>query len=388
MRIVHLVDYFQPKLGYQETFLAKEHANLGHEVYVVTSDRYYPFESYENSFYKLLGKRLVGSGVRNEEGIKIIRLKAWEIPGTPLIYLSDLKKTLNKIKPDVVYCHNMFSITSARIARLKQEIGYKLIYDTHTASFNTNLTDSFPKKIYNFFYQRLAIPKITKESDAIFAIGEEEQKFICRKFQIAKKSVPIIRLGVDTNIFRYSKEFRNLLRKQYDITTSDTVIIFSGKISKTKDIHILLEAVRKLDNQRIIVMLVGGGDKNYISDLNRKFEKLRIVWLPFVENKELFKYYSLADIAVWSGNPSISILEAMSSRLPVILPGWYGTMYLDESQGIRRFKRGDAKNLATELGDLVNNYDSRHFLGVNGQRFIQQKLTWQKIAKETLKLIA
>lgn len=42
MKIVHVIDYFQPRLGYQETFLAKEHPKLGHEVYVVTSDRYNP----------------------------------------------------------------------------------------------------------------------------------------------------------------------------------------------------------------------------------------------------------------------------------------------------------------------------------------------------------
>lgn len=386
MRIVHLIDYFQPKLGYQETFLAKEHANLGHEVYVVTSDRYYPFESYELLFYKLLGKRLVGSGARTEEGIKIIRLKAWEIPGTPLIYLADLKKTLEKIKPDVVHCHNMFSLTSARIARLKEKIGYRLIYDTHTASFNTNLTDSFPKKIYHFLYQRLAIPKIKKEADAIFAIGEEEQRFIYQELNISKKSVSIIRLGVDTNIFRHSPKCRNLLRKKYDIADDDTVIIFTGKIFKNKDIHILLTAVRKLNSKKIIAMLIGDGDKNYIHELKREFGKLKVVWLPFVDNKELFKYYSVADIAVWPGNPSIAILEAMSCELPVILPYSYATKYFDESSGILRFKRGDTKDLAKKLKDIIKNIDLRRSLGKNAKRFIWQNLTWQLIAQETLKL--
>jgi hypothetical protein len=42
MKIIHVIDYFQPQLGYQETFLAKEQAKQGHEVYVLTSDRYNP----------------------------------------------------------------------------------------------------------------------------------------------------------------------------------------------------------------------------------------------------------------------------------------------------------------------------------------------------------
>lgn len=42
MRIVHVVDYFMPQFGYQEPFLAKWQLKMGHEVYVVTGDRYCP----------------------------------------------------------------------------------------------------------------------------------------------------------------------------------------------------------------------------------------------------------------------------------------------------------------------------------------------------------
>ena len=41
MRIVHVIDYYQPKLGYQETFLAREQCKLGHEVRVVTMEGFF-----------------------------------------------------------------------------------------------------------------------------------------------------------------------------------------------------------------------------------------------------------------------------------------------------------------------------------------------------------
>ncbi|HRS42508.1 MAG TPA: hypothetical protein P5530_01355 [Candidatus Diapherotrites archaeon] len=37
-----LEKYIKPKLGYQEYYLAKEHAKMGPEVTVITSDRYAP----------------------------------------------------------------------------------------------------------------------------------------------------------------------------------------------------------------------------------------------------------------------------------------------------------------------------------------------------------
>ena len=57
MKIVHIQDYFHPALGYQETFLSREQAKLGHEVHVVTSDRYNPLIYSENK--DLLGNRRI-----------------------------------------------------------------------------------------------------------------------------------------------------------------------------------------------------------------------------------------------------------------------------------------------------------------------------------------
>ena len=56
MKIVHLTSYFQPQLGYQEYFLAREHIKLGHDVWVVTSDRYFPFPDYDKTVKNILGR--------------------------------------------------------------------------------------------------------------------------------------------------------------------------------------------------------------------------------------------------------------------------------------------------------------------------------------------
>jgi len=388
MRIIHLVDYFQPKLGYQETFLAREHAKLGHKVWVVTSDRYYPFSNYMTAFYKLLGKRLVGSGTRIEEGVKTIRLKSFEIPATPLIYLLDLKKTLKNIKPDVIYCHNMFSITSGRVAYLKSQIGYKLIYDTHAASFNTNLTNSLPKKIYHFLYQRLAVPKIKKESDAIFAIGEEEQKFICQEFNIDKKNVPIIRLGVDIERFVFARKKRDTVRKKLNLSEDDILIVFAGKIFPYKDLHILFRAVKILDDRRIKLLIIGDGDRKYIKRLREMLpEKNTLIWIPFLLNRELPSYFSGADIGIWPGNPSITMLEAMSCGLPLILSRSVGTEYLDESRAVLWFKRNRSEVLSEQIKKLSYNISTRRKMRSYVRSYIERKLSWETIAKQTLEII-
>ncbi|MGD8760447.1 MAG: hypothetical protein PVJ07_09370, partial [Anaerolineales bacterium] len=93
MRIVHVIDYYQPKMGYQETFLALEHKKLGHEVHVVTSDRYHPRPHYAATWQPVLGPRLQQAGVSDDAGITIHRLEpAFEF-GTR-IWLKQLEPTL------------------------------------------------------------------------------------------------------------------------------------------------------------------------------------------------------------------------------------------------------------------------------------------------------
>jgi len=66
MRIVHIRDDFPPRLGYQEVYLAREQAKIGHGVYVVAADRY--MTSTYSANKSLLGEsRIIGTGFSIEE---------------------------------------------------------------------------------------------------------------------------------------------------------------------------------------------------------------------------------------------------------------------------------------------------------------------------------
>ena len=44
MKILHLINYFNDNLEYQENILIKLQQNNGHEVCLITSDRYFPLK--------------------------------------------------------------------------------------------------------------------------------------------------------------------------------------------------------------------------------------------------------------------------------------------------------------------------------------------------------
>lgn len=387
MKVVHLIDYFQPKIGYQETFLAKEHSKLGHDVIVVTSDRYFPFPAYESTFTSILGDRYVGSGKRTEEGISVWRLPSWEIPKSPLIVLRDLEHAVQTIRPDAVYCHGVYSLTSYLAARLKKRTGYTLVYDSHAAAFNTPLTNTLAKRFYFSFYQRAFAPVIKKEMDRLFAVGDDEQKFLRQSLKLVDYDVPIIRLGVDTDRFQFSQKERQRVRKELKISEKEVVVVCAGKMGKEKDIPILLEAVNHLDYKNVRLILIGGGkDSDKVGAHHDTPLQNSIIHLPYIANENLASYFSAADIGVWPGNFTMTILEAMSCSLPVILPKQSSTAYLKKSKGVQWFTRGNVQELSECIELLSSSADKRKTGGKNSRDYVERELSWTAIAKQTLEL--
>ena len=55
MKILHIVDYLMPNMGYQEFILPKFNAN-NNEVIILTGNAYYPIPNYNQTWKKFLGK--------------------------------------------------------------------------------------------------------------------------------------------------------------------------------------------------------------------------------------------------------------------------------------------------------------------------------------------
>ena len=112
MKIVHVQDYFQPQFGTQVTFIARKHAEMGHEVYVVTSDRYTLALYWDTPFYGTLGARIKGASFATEEEVCVYRLKSSFEIRKFWVWMSGLENKIRELKPDVVYGHGIGTITA------------------------------------------------------------------------------------------------------------------------------------------------------------------------------------------------------------------------------------------------------------------------------------
>jgi glycosyltransferase involved in cell wall biosynthesis len=298
--------------------------------------------------------------------------------------LNNLSATLNLIKPDIVICHNPYLLISYQIAQLKQKYNFKLIYDTHAAAFNTKLTDTLLKQLYLRWFIRIAVPKVKSAADSFFAIGESECNMLEKTFHFPQKSVPIIRLGVDTERFKFSKKNRREIRQKLKIKATEYLLIYAGKITPNKKVEVLIQALSNITS-KYKLLLIGGGEAAYVKLITSAISETgQLIKMDLVNNKELHKYFSAADIGVWPGDPSLSMLEAIATGLPLVTSKSSETDYLASIDSVFRVQQGDVTGLAKSILIIPKITEKAR---IDRQNELKKLFSWQNKAKQVLNLL-
>lgn len=381
MKIVHLISYFQPQLGYQEYFLAKEHSKMGHDVTVVTSDRYFPFPDYEKTVKPVLGDRIQKPSKSNYENFKIIRLPTL-IEFSCRVWLTGLEDTIREIKPDVVISHTIGNFNTLRMANLKSSMDFKLVTDEHMLWSEEN--NSLLGRAY---YAMFDFKKILKRADKIVGVADECVEYIVNKYKFPRNRVEMIPLGADSNLFQKNVEAGNQFRRKHNINPDKVLITYTGKLTYAKGPHNIIAALESVKEQvkgKIALLFVGNSETTYIDFFEKEVQKMAgiadIHRMPAVKNKELVEIYSTTDIAVWPRQASMSMIEAMSCEVPIIGCDFL-TERFDSDNGIA-VKEDDIEALANALLFLVNNPMRRREMGQNALALVKRKFDWRIIAEK------
>ncbi len=388
MKIVHICPYFQPKLGYQETFLAKAQIKQGHDITVITSDAYFPYRDYAKIIQPILGKRLVGVGNFVEEGIPTIRLQR-KFEFWNRVYLKNLEKSLTQIQPDLVIVHATCSLLAWQAARAKVKIGYQLICDDHM-HLSIILQNKWLKKIVYKFFSLLFMGTIKKRTDKFVAITEETRQIMQDYYSIPKTRIEVVELGVDTDLFRRDQKERKLLRQKNNILKDDIVFIYAGKFIDDKGPKLLIDALTEfmLKDQRIKIMLIGNGSLKYTNSMKENLKKHqledRVIWMTMQPNKEVYKYYSAADIGVWPKQESICMLEAEACEVPVIIKDSPSMRKRVKNQNGLTYEESNLENLKKQIGKMLKS--DYQVMGKKGRKLILKDFSWDKIAQRFIKI--
>ena len=163
MRIVHLINYFNDNLDYQENNLIKIQSTQGHQVSLITSDRLFPFKNYEQVYRNVLGNRIIGEKKYKYYGADVIRKKTlFEFKKHAQCFFPYIFDIL-KIKPEVIHIHNCGTYNFITIFLFSLFYNFKIFIDCHQDELNTKkgliyfLHNKLWKFIYSLFKEKISL---------------------------------------------------------------------------------------------------------------------------------------------------------------------------------------------------------------------------------------
>ena len=106
--------------------------------------------------------------------------------------------------------------------------------------------------------------------------------------------------------------------------------------------------------------------------------------LEGLKNSELPLYYNGADIGVWPGAPSITIIEAAATGLPIIISNSLDYQILIKNNSAITFERKNVDSLVTVLDLLISSRENRESLSKNALDLVNNQLSWKRIAEKSI----
>jgi spore coat protein SA len=166
-------------------------------------------------------------------------------------------------------------------------------------------------------------------------------------------------------------------------------VLFAGRLVENKGVHVLLDAMRLLDQQTVPLQanIVGsssfgaGAETAYIRRL-KATSPATVSFLPYRSGAALGDLFRKADIfcspAVWDEPFGLVNVEALASGLPVVSTRSGGASEIFASGGGILVERGSAAHLASALRRLAENPALRIDLGKQGYRAFLERFTWSR----------
>lgn len=175
----------------------------------------------------------------------------------------------------------------------------------------------------------------------------------------------------------------------------DSYILFLGRIVPEKGVHYLIEAFKRLDTDKKLVIAGGASDsaEYYESIKQAATGDQRIILTGFIEGRELEELYSNAYIYVLpsdlEGMP-MSLLEALAYGCCCLTSNIAecADVLCDESGMVHgvTFRHGDVNDLADKLGELLVDVGKVRKIKTGAAGYITGRYSWDKVVQATLKL--
>jgi glycosyltransferase involved in cell wall biosynthesis len=221
--------------------------------------------------------------------------------------------------------------------------------------------------------------------DVIYAPSQSTCNELIAK-GISAKKIRIYPRGIDVEQFHPQKR-NDLLAKRFQIIDGLS-LLYVGRVSKEKNLHLLAEAFRRLCRHNSNVHLVVVGDGPYLHGMQQAMQGLPCHFTGYLKGKQLSEVYASSDLFVFPSSTDTFgnvVLEAQASGLPVVVTDRGGpceNMIPGETGLV--VPADDTEGLLTALKTLTDHPCAIPAMGAAARKYVEARsfeaaflTTWQ-----------
>jgi glycosyltransferase involved in cell wall biosynthesis len=211
---------------------------------------------------------------------------------------------------------------------------------------------------------------------------------------IRPEKIRIYPRGIDVNAFTPAKR-NGLFEKWFNIKEGIN-LLYVGRVSKEKNIHLLAQAFCELCRNRSDVHLIVVGDGPYLHAMQQTMEGLPCYFTGYVKGEKLSQLYASADLFLFPSTTDTFgnvVLEAQASGLPVIVSDSGGPC-----ENIIAGRTGlvipadDGAALLGAMQSLIDDPNLRQSMGQAARQYMEERSfeaaflqTWQMYRQDAVR---
>ena len=387
MKILHITPTYFPswsfggitRVSYEVT---KELSKRGHYVEVWTSDAFDRYSRVSNNYNNV---EINGIKVKYFKNLSFtLTRKFYDLLFTPSL-IKFAYREVNRF--DIIHLHGVRTFQSLATYPFLKRNRVSYIVQAHGLLWKVSIKEIMHYTLYHFYNKTFAKKLLEDASRAIALSRVEFNQY--RSMGIPKEKIAIIPNGI--NLSKYAElPPKDSFRKKFNIPEDKKIILYLGRIHKTKGIDFLVRAYAYLKNEinfRNAILVIAGPNDGYLSEIKSLVQYLDIsnsvLFMGLLSEKDKMGAYVDSDVVV-NVEPSnvygLVPLEAAACSTPVIVSktNAISEVIIDGKFGFS-VRYGDVISLAFMLQRILNDEKLAKKLGENGRKHIFDHLGWSRI---------
>lgn len=315
-KIVHimLASPYVPMLGYQENILPKKHRQLGYKTFIISYNK----ESYGDFLDEGIP---VYNLPKNQNLIILDRIPYFGLLRRRFLGLYD---KIKEIDPNYIFVHGTYNPEYMDIVRYKKSHPQVRIYaDSHVDYYNWPV-DTIRRWIIKKVIYRYTSRRLASVCEKVWGVTPWRVKYLNDVLGVPKKKIDLLVMGGDENFIPWDRkeEIENEIRQKYHIPNDAFLIVTGGRIDKTKNIHLLIDAVIQMNNPNVYLLIFG----KYFDDMKEyeHIEDNHVINVGWLSSNDVYPLFLASDIGCFPGTHSVLWEQACASGLPCIFKDWEG----------------------------------------------------------------